>query len=390
MSRFFSDIRQSDLQMAPGSISTTRADTEVRIKTTSIPPEVWRRCVVHEQATLQQAMQAADEGKCHIAMMLDDAGRLAGILTDGDLRRAQLDGRPMDTPALSLAVRRPIVSSTNLSRSEATGMLRENKITHLPIVDEQGCMHGLTMRHVQPAEANDTWAVIMAGGFGKRLAPLTDDTPKPLLKVAGIPMIERIIRSLQKAGISRIVLSVFHMADQIREYCGDGSRWGVQIDYIQEDTPIGTAGALSLMTERPRDHLLVMNADVLTNLPFGALIDYHVQQVNAATMCVRELAYRLEYGVVKFDGPFIARIDEKPTHTFFINAGIYLFNASVLDMIPSGEYFDMPALFEKMVHNNIRPGAFPIRELWLDIGTHADFAKAQIVARAGKTPFDDL
>lgn len=336
----------------------------------------WRRALVHPDACLGEAAAAADRGRQHIAFIVDGEERLLGILTDGDLRRAQLGGVPADQNALAHANRQPVVDIPGRTPVDYARILREHNITHLPLT-ESGRLVGAIVRHVPAIDGAGTWAMVMAGGFGKRLAPLTDTTPKPLLPVGGIPMLERIIRSLAHAGLRTIVLSVFHMADHIRAFCGDGSRWGVRIIYVQEEAPRGTAGALALLDERPAERLLVLNGDILTNLPFATLINYHVQQGHVATMCVCEQSYQLQYGVVRFDGPYVVDIDEKPIHSCFVNAGVYVLDTSVLDLIPNNQYFDMPSLFRKLVESDMRPGAFPIRELWLDIGSLADYEKAQ-------------
>ena len=340
----------------------------------------WRECAIASDATLAQAAAAADRGGKHIAVMVNESGALRAILTDGDLRRAQLAGARSDRLALDYAVCAPITAPVGRTRVEYARSLRENNISHLPLVDDEDRLVDIAFREIQRIEDTGTWAVVMAGGFGKRLAPLTDTTPKPLLPVGGIPMLERIIRSLSEAGIKTIVLSVFHMADQIRAFCGDGVRWGVRIIYIQEDSPRGTAGALALLPERPRDQIIVMNGDILTNLSFRALLNYHREQDHVATMCVNEQRHQVQYGVVKFDGLYISEIQEKPVHSYFISAGIYAFNPDVLDLIPKDRYFDMPSLFQVMADGDMRPGAFPIRELWLDIGTMSDYEAAQKLA----------
>lgn len=333
--------------------------------------------VASPQATIEQVTAAVDRGGRHIALILDENQVLRAIMTDGDLRRAQLAGARADMPAFRYAASRPVIAAPSQPHSDYIRLLRKNNIMQLPLVDRDGRLVDVILRDLQPIEQTDTWAVIMAGGFGKRLAPLTDRTPKPLLPVGGIPMIERIIRSLRDSGIRTIVISVFHMSSQVRDFCGDGSRWGVRIIYIEERTPRGTAGALALLKERPRDHLIVINGDILTNISFRGLLNFHREQEHVATMCVHEQRHRVQYGVVKFDGLYIREIQEKPIHSYFVSAGIYVFNPDVLDLIPENQYYDMPSLFRALTETDARPGAFPIRELWLDIGTMADYEKAQ-------------
>ena len=337
----------------------------------------WKSFVFSQASTLNDVARVLEYGKAQVACIVDDHGCLLGILTEGDLRRAQLSGVKLTEPVTLVMNTDAIVARQGLRVTEYGQILREHNIGNLPLVDAQRRLSGIAVRVSKTDEAFETWAVVMAGGFGTRLAPLTDNTPKPLLPVGGIPILERVIRSLAQSGIQRIILSVFHNADQIRDYCGDGSRWNVKISYIQEETPCGTAGALSLIEDRPRDYFLIMNADILTNIAFANLIDFHSQQHMVATMCVYEEMYQIKHGVVNFNGPYVTNIDEKPIHSYFINAGIYVLNAEVLDMIPKGIHYDMPDLFKNLVHKDMKPAAYPIRDLWLDIGTIDDYERAQ-------------
>lgn len=345
--------------------------------------ELWREAAIGVDESLEAAAIAAARGARRIALIVSDDDKLIAILTDGDLRRAHLSGAKKEDPALKYAMRRPIAAETGLASASYARMLTERNIYHLPVVDGDGRVVDIFVRELPNLDADSNWAVIMAGGFGKRLSPLTDGKPKPVLPVGGVPIIERIIVSLVEAGVTRIVVSVFHMADQIRAFCGDGSKWGATITYIQEDRPCGTAGALALLDERPKGNLIVINGDILTNMPFDSLLHFHQEQGHSATVCVYEQKYEVQYGVITFDGPYVAEIHEKPTHSYFISAGIYVLAASMIDLVPKDCYFDMPALLHKMVSRNIRPAAFSIRETWVDIGTMKDFERAQNLFAAG-------
>lgn len=336
-----------------------------------------RKATISEFANLRAAIQAMDVAGLQIVLIEGQTGRLLGIITDGDLRRAILRGLSYDVRAIDVANCRPVVARLPISRTAALSIMRENNIAHLPLVDEAGCVVGLETMWEHLGEVSDTWAVVMAGGLGTRLAPLTDAVPKPLLPVGGQPIIERIVRSLIASGIRRIFLSVNYRAEMIRSHFGDGGEFGVQIEYLHEAEPRGTAGALSGLPEMPPGQLLVMNGDILTGIDFGSLLEFHRQHGGPATMCIREHKVLIDYGVVQFDGPYISEIVEKPFHSCFINAGIYVLGGHALSLIPSEGRYDMPALFKKLVSDGLRPGVFPVREFWLDIGTPLDYRRAQ-------------
>jgi NDP-sugar pyrophosphorylase family protein len=216
----------------------------------------------------------------------------------------------------------------------------------------------------------------MAGGLVNRLRPLTDECPKPMLKVGNKPLLETIVENFIEYGFHRFYISVNYMADVVESYFGDGSRWGVDIEYLHEEHRLGTAGALSLLPETPTEAILVMNGDLLTKVNFKQLLDFHYGHQAQATMCVREYDFQVPYGVVKIDGQRITSIDEKPIQRFFVNAGIYVLEPEALDLISSNIFFDMTTLFEKLIELKKEPAVFPIREYWLDIGHLADYNRA--------------
>ncbi|MGQ9826160.1 MAG: nucleotidyltransferase family protein, partial [Desulfotomaculales bacterium] len=228
---------------------------------------------------------------------------------------------------------------------------------------------------INPKKRNNV-VVIMAGGLGSRLRPLTDECPKPLLKVGGKPLLETILENFLEYGLYNFYFSVNYRAEMIREYFGDGSRWGANIEYINEEKRLGTAGALSLLPEKPKNTVLVMNGDLLTKINFEHLLDFHADTKADATMCVKEYNFQIPYGVVKTDRHRLIEIEEKPVKTFFISAGIYAIEPAVIDLIPRNTYFDMPGLFEKLIKENREAAVFPIREYWLDIGHKEDFERA--------------
>lgn len=256
--------------------------------------------------------------------------------------------------------------------------MRARNIRHIPILDEGGRMVGMESLPslLEPLRVENP-VVLMAGGVGSRLAPLTNDCPKPLIHVGGRPIIETILLNFVEYGFHHFYVSVNHKAEMIMEFLGDGSAWDVQIEYIRESTPLGTAGALALIPERPQLPLLVMNGDILTKVHLGHLLDFHQQRRAVATMCIREYEYQVPYGVVRLDGHSVYQIEEKPVQKYFVNAGIYVLDPSAIDYIPAHRYFDITSLFGRLIAAKASVAAFPLREYWLDIGRHSDLALAQ-------------
>jgi NDP-sugar pyrophosphorylase family protein len=253
------------------------------------------------------------------------------------------------------------------------------QIRHMPYVDESGRVVGLAVLAESGGEGLEGhWVVLMAGGLGTRLRPLTDDMPKPMLRVGDKPLLETIIESFRRHGFRNFYLSVNYKADVVTEHFGDGAALGVNIRYLREDTSLGTAGALGLIEDRPQRPLIVMNGDVLTSVDFGSLLDYHREHRAMATMAVREYDVQVPFGVVRVDGHSILGIDEKPVHRFFVNAGIYVIEPDVLDLVERGVRIDMPDLFQKMLDRSLSLSVFPIREYWLDIGRIGDFERANV------------
>ena len=257
-------------------------------------------------------------------------------------------------------------------------LMRRKGIHHLPLVDEIGLVVGLaTSDELTGAAERPNWVVLMAGGLGTRLQPLTDECPKPLLAVGGKPILETILESFAEQGFKRIFLSVNYKAEMIRNHFGAGGRWGVQVEYLHEGPRLGTAGALSLLPERPTVPIVVMNGDLLTRPNFDNFLQFHIAQGATATMAVREYDFQVPYGVVQLDGTRIEAIEEKPVQKFFVNAGIYALSPEALDHLPAETFFDMPTLFEHLIVTGKTTAAYPLREYWLDIGRLDEFERAQ-------------
>ncbi len=337
----------------------------------------WKSTLIAPDATLREAIQTIDNGALQIALVVDGGRRLLGTVTDGDLRRAILKGFGLDQPVQTIMNPRPTVARAEHDISQVLADMQRKQIHRVPVVDDEGRVIGVELLEelIRPSE-RDNWVVLMAGGLGTRLSPLTNDRPKPMLNVGNKPLLETIIENFVEQGFHRFFISVNYMAGMIKDHFADGSRWGAQIHYLEEDRKLGTAGALSLLPEPPTSPFLVMNGDLLTKVNFRHLLDFHREHRAQATMCVREYDFQVPYGVVRLDGQRIAGIDEKPVQRFFVNAGIYVLEPEALQLVPRDTFFDMPSLFEKLIAENRETAAFPIREYWLDIGQLADYDRA--------------
>ena len=338
----------------------------------------WQDAVVGQDLRLLDAIARLDAVALQILLVTDDDGRLVGTLTDGDVRRAILRQMPLDSGVADAMYRSPTTISLGTSRDEAMRRMRERHLRHIPILDATGRPVGLELLDevaAQPTRQNAV--VLMAGGLGTRLRPLTEKTPKPLLRVGGRPLLETIIESFAEHGFTRFFLSINYRADQVEAYFGDGSRFGVRIEYLREDEALGTAGALSLLPLTPTEPIVVMNGDILTRLDFGQLIDFHTRTNAELTMCVREYEVEVPYGVVEVEGEQVTSLVEKPTARHFVNAGIYVLAPSLIAIIGDGERLDMTDLAHRVMAGEGRLSAFPIREYWLDIGRLKDYERAQ-------------
>ena len=339
----------------------------------------WRKSLVSPDATLRETIQVIDSGALKIALVVDNAKCLLGTVTDGDIRRGILKGYSLEEPARKVMNAHPTAVRQNEGREKILALMRQKQINQIPVVDNDGSVVGLEVLEViLKPHRRDNRVVLMAGGLGVRLKPLTDDVPKPLLRIGGKPILETILENFLEYGFNRFYISVNYKGELIEQYFGDGSRWGAEIRYLHEKEKLGTAGALSLLPEQPALPLLVMNGDVLTKVNFQQLLDFHLEHKALATMCIREYDFQVPYGVVKIDKYRIYSIEEKPVQRFFVNAGIYVLEPETLSLISKNEYFDMPTLFEKLVANKRETAVFPIREYWLDIGRMDDFQRAEI------------
>lgn len=335
--------------------------------------------MVSPHTPILSTLEIIDRYARQIALVAEESGHLLGTVTDGDIRRGLLKGRSLQDPISMVMNSFPTVASPYETRENILALMRIKQIHQIPIVDEDGrIVHVEVLNDLIHPKKKDNWVVLMAGGLGTRLYPLTHDCPKPLLKVGNKPLLETILQSFIAQGFHRFYISVKYKAEMIQAYFGNGEQWGVTIRYLKEQESLGTAGALSLLPESPSEPFFVMNGDLLTKVNFEQLLDFHKTYQAKATMCVREYDHQVPYGVVRLDKQRLLSIEEKPTQRFFVNAGIYVLSPEVLDRIPHNQYFDMPILFDHLMKEEQHTVAFPIREYWMDIGRMADFEKANM------------
>ena len=338
----------------------------------------WRKVLLSPTSSIERAIRVIDQQALQIALVVDSHQRLLGTVTDGDVRRGLIRQLPLSEEVSSIMNDSPTVAQQGTPKSQILPMLEQAKLLSVPIVDD-GILVGLETLHDLIAKPQrDNPVFLMAGGFGTRLSPLTDDCPKPLLRVGDKPILQIILESFVESGFHQFYISTHFMPEKIEDYFGDGSKWGVDIHYVYEDSPLGTGGALGLLPDDlPNMPIIMMNGDILTKVDFSRLLTYHNEHNAAATMCVREYEYQVPYGVIEGEGHMITRMVEKPSYKFFVNAGIYVLGRRLIDEVKINEKIDMPTLLERSIDRDGYVAQFPVHEYWLDIGKMNDFERAQ-------------
>ena len=337
----------------------------------------YRDILLKTDSTIKKALKIIDSGAIQIALVVDKNEKLLGTVTDGDIRRGLLNNLSLDDTIESIIFQTPTVCNIEDTKEKILEIALYKKLNQIPIVDKNGILIDIKeVNELLKPTIKTNKVVLMVGGLGTRLRPLTEHTPKPMLKVGNRPILETIIMNFKKYGFTDIILSVSYKSEMIEEYFKDGSDFGVNIEYIHESKRMGTAGALSLMRDKLTEPFFVMNGDLLTNINFENMIEYHLANHSTATMGVREYDFQVPYGVVKTDGVNIVSIEEKPVHQFFVSGGVYVLSPDALKYIPKNEYYDMPTLFEKVIEEKEKSISFAIHEYWLDIGRIEEFEKA--------------
>ncbi|GGD72547.1 nucleotidyltransferase family protein [Lacimicrobium alkaliphilum] len=339
----------------------------------------WQDALLSPDSTLEEAISMLDRAALRIVLVVDKEHKLLGTLTDGDIRRSLLKHQGLETNVREVMNTSPRSVTRQWTREQILSEMRRYQLLQLPVLNESGLVVGLETLHGQlQRQKIDNPVFLMAGGLGTRLRPLTQTCPKPLLHVGGKPILEVILQRFVDSGFHRFFISTHYLSEMIEEHFGDGSRWGVDIQYVREDEPLGTGGALGLMPEDQVDlPLLVMNGDLLTSLNFHNLLSFHQQHGGIASMCVREYEHQVPYGVVEFQDHLVQGLTEKPIQRFFINAGIYVLSPEFVNSIPANTRIDLPTLLEQQIKSGNRVNLFPAHEYWLDIGRMEDFIRAQ-------------
>jgi dTDP-glucose pyrophosphorylase len=348
----------------------------------STAEELWRQAILPADSTIQQAIRTLDQVAIKIVLVANADNELQGTISDGDIRRGLLKGLDLNSPISAVIHRNSLVVPPGIGRETVMQLMVSNKIQQIPVVNEHRHLVGLHLwDEITTPPTRTNLMVIMAGGKGARLRPYTENCPKPLVPVAGKPMLEHIIERARLEGFSHFVLAINYLGHMIEDHFGDGGRFGVRIEYLREREPLGTAGALSLVTPQPDTPIVVTNADVITDIRYGELLDFHIHHDAVATMAVRTHEWQHPFGVVQTRGVDIVGFEEKPVARTHINAGVYVLAPEALGSLLPGAPCDMPALFERLNGKAMRTVAYPMHELWLDVGRPDDlkFAADSII-----------
>ena len=338
-----------------------------------------------------QALGRMDQGGMGLALLCDENQLLVGVISDGDVRRAILKGMSLQEPCTMIASSDPVVALPSVTASEALQLMDTGKsfrVNHLPLVDKDGRLSGLVARRDLVPESEDLplSVVLMAGGMGTRLMPLTKDVPKPMLPVGDRPLMEHTLNQLRQIGVRHVDITTNYLGEKIQQYFGNGKDFGVEINYVTEDKPLGTAGALGLIPP-PSGPLLIINGDILTKIDFWAMLEHHKKHHADLTVASRRHDFQVPYGVLDCDGPNVREVREKPVLNFLVNAGIYLMEPSVHQFIPAGQRLDMTELVQSLLKKGRSVVSFPIVEYWLDIGQIDDYSQAGKDLESGRLTF---
>lgn len=343
----------------------------------AVPTERWCKTLLPANADVRQAIRSLDESGMQIVLVVSTDGTLLGTITDGDIRRGLLRGLDLSSPVTSIIKRDPLVVPLEMNRDTVLRLMQANVFNAIPVVDAKRNVVGLHLLNelLSPSERPNLM-VIMAGGQGNRLRPHTETCPKPLLPVGGKPILEHIIARAKAEGFRHFVLAIHYLGHMIEDYFGDGSRLQVRIQYLREKSPLGTAGAIGLLSPRPGVPFVVSNGDVLTDIRYSELLDFHCQNGASATMAVRMHEWKHPFGVVRTNGVDIIGFEEKPIARSHINAGIYALEPTALDALSAAEYCDMPTLFSRLQERAGRTIVYPMHEPWVDMGRAEDYDAA--------------
>ena len=332
--------------------------------------------IVKHNASIKFSIGVIDANAAQVALIINDDNKLAGIITDGDIRRAILSNHKLDDPVSAIMTKDPLTLLSGATRSDALKVMRESLVHHIPVInDDSNLVDFFVLDDLIKKQSYDNPVVIMAGGKGERLGALTKNCPKPMLEVNGKPMLEIILEKCIDAGFTNFYLSVNYLKQKVISYFETGEKWGVNISYLEEEEPLGTCGSLKLLPNDLVDDILVLNGDVLTDLEYDRLMAYHQKSCNSMTVCTRSHRVRIPFAVMTSSGTKLERSVEKPMYEFQVNAGVYILNPKLIEKIPC-EFFNMTDLVDDLLDSKSAVGVFPIHENWKDIGNPIDFKEA--------------
>ncbi|MBB1428509.1 CBS domain-containing protein [Shewanella sp. SG44-2] len=338
----------------------------------------WKNILVSPDTNIQEVLQVLNKEAMQLVLVVDDNHKLLGTVTDGDIRRALINSIALSAPVSDIMFTTPTTATVSTTKASLLALMQNNGINSIPILTDDKVVGVETLQHVMKKTQHQNPILIMAGGYGTRLRPLTDNCPKPMLYIGDKPILETVIISFINSGFVNFYISTHFMPEKIQSHFGDGSQWGVNIHYVHEDSPLGTGGALGLLPQDMPDlPIIMMNGDVLTKVNFERLLEFHIDNAAHATMCVRKYDYQIPYGVINNEGNKIISMVEKPTQRFFVNAGIYVVSQALACSVPVDHIIDMPTLLEQYIAKQKDVLMFPIHEYWLDIGRMDDFNRAQ-------------
>ena len=336
-----------------------------------------KNLLISRHTSISEVIKVIDHSTEQIALVIDQENRLLGTITDGDIRRGALRGIGPEGQAFQIMNNDPITFVKGQSPKDIGDIIGRKLIHHVPIIGQDRTVLGIKMiDDIIKAEKPENWVILMAGGQGSRLKPLTDECPKPLLKIGNKPLMEIIIDNFREYGFRKYFIAVNYRANMVEEYFGNGEKWAVDISYLKETKQLGTAGALSMLPSAPQNPIIIMNGDLLTKVNFRQLLKFHKEHGATATMCVREYSFQVPFGVASMDNYKLLDIDEKPVQHLFVNAGIYVLNPEAMGYLNSNEYLDMTNFLKELKTKGRDLAVFPLREYWLDIGRLDDYNRA--------------
>jgi dTDP-glucose pyrophosphorylase len=338
----------------------------------------WKKIAIDKNATIRDALGILDKQAMQIVLVVSVTDKLIGTLTDGDVRRGLLKGETLDSSVAKIVNTLPTVGLEKETQIVWMQHIKRKSIRHLPIINDEQKVIGLYYHKTQHTLQVKNPVVLMLGGLGMRLRPLTETMPKPMLPIGNKPILETIVKHIAEQGFTEFYFCISYLGEKIKQHFGDGSKWGINITYIEENKPMGTAGALSLLPKLPNIPLIVMNGDLLTKIDFISLLKFHLKHENTITTCVREYSHQVPYGVIEMQGQIISKMVEKPIYNYFVNAGIYCLLPHLIKEMPENHFYDMPTLVADQQLKSQKTGGFPLTEYWLDIGHIPDYEQAQV------------